>query len=223
MAPSSLMRTSWRSARKATLAGVRQEGGQVAGEEHLLLAIADHDPARVPDARANDDPGLSGGERHDRLRAREAAAGLAHGREQVVTTGQRLFEQMRDGLGVGLAGEGVAAIDEFGAEGGVVLDDAVVDDDDIVPAAHVGMGVRVAGGAVGGPARVADARVRGRQRLRVERVLKLGDLAAALGHGGRVSACWQEGDAGRVVAAVFEGRAGRPAEQARPGASRCRR
>ena len=183
---------------------MREEGGEVAGEQHLTFAVADDDSPSVPDARPHDNAGLARGERHHRMRAGQAGAGLAHGVEQVVTGVQALFEQMGDGLGVGLAGEGVAAMEEFGAEGGVVLDDAVVDDDDIAAAAGVGMGIRVAGGAVGGPARVSDAGSRGRQGVRAQCVLKRGDLAAALGQGGRVSAFGQEGEAGRVVTAVFE-------------------
>ena len=46
---------------------------------------------------------------------------------------------------------------ELPLEGGVVLDDAVVDDGDGAVAAEVRVGVAVGGGAVRGPARVADA------------------------------------------------------------------
>jgi hypothetical protein len=63
-----------------------------------------------------------------------------------------------DDLGVGLAGEGEAVALELGAEGGVVLDDAVVDDRDRgAAAAEVGMGVAVGRRPVGGPPGVADA------------------------------------------------------------------
>ena len=134
----------------------------------------------------------------------KAGAGLAHGGEEVTTAVQGLFKQVGDGFGVGLALEGVAAFAELGAEGGVVLDDAVVNDDDIVPGAGVRMRVRVAGGAVRGPAGVADAGARGGQRLRADGGIELGDLAAALGDGGLAPGLREEGDAGRVVAAVFE-------------------
>ena len=46
---------------------------------------------------------------------------------------------------------------ELPLEGGVVLDDAVVDDGDLAVAADVRMGIAVVGRAVRGPARVADA------------------------------------------------------------------
>ena len=83
----------------------------------------------------------------------------------------------------------------------VVLDDAVVHDDDLAGAVLVRMGVLFSRPAVRGPARVADA-VDAFERLRVDRLLEVHELA-------RASAALDlpvadDGDARRVVTAIFE-------------------
>ena len=72
-------------------------------------------------------------------------------------------DQHRQHFGVGLAGEGVALVGEELLEGGVVFDDAVVDQGDSAGVVGVGVGVDLGGRAVGGPAGVghADAASRG--------------------------------------------------------------
>jgi hypothetical protein len=62
-----------------------------------------------------------------------------------------------DDLGVGLGDEVVAAGDELGLEGEVVLHDAVVHDNERSGAVAVRVGVLLRGAAVRGPAGVADA------------------------------------------------------------------
>ena len=52
--------------------------------------------------------------------------GRAHGRGEVAVVG--LLDEVRDGLGIGLRGEGVPGRLELGAQLDEVLDDAVVDD-----------------------------------------------------------------------------------------------
>ena len=83
----------------------------------------------------------------------------------------------------------------------VVLDDAVVHDDDLAGAVLVRMGVLFGRPAVRGPARVADA-VDAFERLRVDRLLEVDELA-------RASAALDlpvadDGDARRVVTAIFK-------------------
>ena len=93
--------------------------------------------------------------------------------------------------------------DEFGLEGEVVLDDAVVDDDEGAGAVAVGVGVLFGGAAVGGPAGVADAEGAGDGALGedgfevAEFARCAAELECSVGAAG-------DGDAGRVVAAVFE-------------------
>ena len=88
-------------------------------------------------------------------------------------------------------------------EGEVILDDAVVDDDEGAGAVAVGMGVLFGGTAVGGPAGVADAEGAGEGVVGDEgfEVAELAggaaELHVAVGGAG-------DGDAGGVIAAVFE-------------------
>lgn len=70
---------------------------------------------------------------------------------------QFLLNQMGDDFGVGFGDEFVAGGGELFLEGEVVLDDAVVDDDEVSGAVAVGVGVFFGGAAVGCPAGVSDA------------------------------------------------------------------
>ena len=67
---------------------------------------------------------------------------------------------MGDDLGVRFTGEAMPLGLQRGAQGGVILDDAVVDDGDPAGAVHVRMGVELGRRAVRGPAGVGDARRR---------------------------------------------------------------
>ena len=83
----------------------------------------------------------------------------------------------------------------------IVLDDAVVDDDDLAGAVAVRMGVFLGRPAVRRPARVADAVVAG-ERVGDDHVLEVRQLAGAAPQVDRAVA--DDRDAGRVVAAIFE-------------------
>ena len=130
------------------------ERRDVGGEERLALADPHHQ--RRVAARAHDHVRLVRVDRDQGERALQTAAHQPHGLGEVAAGGELLGEQMGDDLGVRLGGQVVAALGQFGAEGGEVLDDAVVDDGD--PARVVEMRMRVGVGrpAVGGPAGVAD-------------------------------------------------------------------
>src|SRR5688572_19027619 len=84
----------------------------------------------------------------------------------------------------------------------MVLDDAVVDDDDIAGAVCVGMSVNLGRLAVGGPARVADAGAADGQAA-FEPVAQVAQLADVLGDC-QAALSVQHGDAGAVVAAVLQ-------------------
>ncbi len=108
-----------------------------------------------------------------------------------------------DYLRVGLAAERVALAQQVGLELGEVLDDAVVDDGELVVVGEVRVGVGVRGTAVGRPARVADARHAVGKRVRAEVVSQHLQLARALAHlEGAVAV--DDGDARGVVAAVLQ-------------------
>ena len=68
-----------------------------------------------------------------------------------------ILDEVGDDLGVGFGLELVALGDEGLLELEIVLDDAVVDDDEGAGAVAVGVGILFRGPAVGGPAGVADA------------------------------------------------------------------
>ena len=60
-------------------------------------------------------------------------------------------------LGIGITGEFVSFVREFLLELGVVLNDAIVDHGQFAAGRYMGMGVAVAGFAMGGPAGMPDA------------------------------------------------------------------
>ena len=141
------------------LPGVRDERGDVAGHEHLAIADADHQ--RGVAARRDQHLGGVDVHRDQGERAVQGAADGGHAGRQVTggrAVGDRLAEQVRDHLGVGVAAELDARTPRVRRRSGhEVLDDPVVDDGD--PPVHVGVRVRVAVGrtAVGGPAGVSHA------------------------------------------------------------------
>jgi hypothetical protein len=84
----------------------------------------------------------------------------------------------------------------------VVLDDAVVDDDDVAATVLVGMGIDVAGTAVGGPARVTDA-----HRALGQAVLQAGGESAELAHAladDEPAINAEDSEAGAVIAAILQ-------------------
>ncbi len=111
-----------------------------------------------------------------------------------------VVDQVDEHLGVGLAPKLVALGDEALLVGGVVLDDAVVDERKSSAGRHVRVRILIGREAVRGPARVADAE-RAFERLVFEGVFEPFHLADLLAHG---EPAVHHGDADRVVAAVFE-------------------
>src|SRR5881394_886578 len=108
---------------------------------------------------------------------------------------------MRDDFRVGLGNERVTLLLQFALEIEIVLDNAVVDDDDLARAVAVRVRVLFSGTAVRRPPRVADA-ILARQRIQRDDVLELRELAGAAAE--LDGAVMDDGDACRVVAAVFE-------------------
>src|SRR5262249_39838219 len=122
------------------------------------------------------------------------------------------LDQVGDDLGVGLRGELVALGLQVAAELGVVLDDPVEDDVDLVLTVAMGMGVLLGRPAVGGPARVTEADGRrgrgdGDRPAPVRGVLLHGDAQvreiADSAHAVDL-AVRDHRNAGRVIASVLE-------------------
>ena len=103
------------------------------------------------------------------------------------------------GIGVGL--ENIALGLKIGAQFGVILDDAVVHDRDLL-SAHVRMRVALGGHTVRRPARMRDTEQPLDLDL-VEQLLQLGDLADRT-DSLQMGIVLADRDAGRVVATVFE-------------------
>ena len=155
------------------VAGVMEDSWDVGGEE--VLALADADDGGWTHAGGDELVGLVGGEDADGEGSGEVFDGAADGFFEgdggsrgfgVAVRGtcggggvdQLLLDQMGDDFGVGLGDELVAGGGELFFEGDVVLDDAVVDDDEGAGAVAVGVGVLFRRATVGGPASVADAK-----------------------------------------------------------------
>ena len=125
------------------------------------------------------------------------------------------LDQVGDDLGIGLGAEPVALELEVASQLGVVLDDAVGDDLDLVVAVSVRVGVLLGDASVGGPAGVRQADRRQRRRNRDRAAVAVGpgaiepDGGAEVGqvaHGphGIDPPVLEQRDAGRVIASVLE-------------------
>ena len=91
---------------------------------------------------------------------------------------------------------------EFIAQLGEILDDAVVDDRDLLILAHMRMGISVGRAAVGCPAGVTDPGRRPGQRILAEQDLEVDELACLLAH--LEASVRDDRDPRRVITAVFE-------------------
>ena len=109
-----------------------------------------------PCARRRSSPGRSA----ERISQGTDAAQLRHALRTASSSGRRpssALDEVRDDFGVGFGDELVALVLELVLQLEVVLDDAVVDDDDLAGAVAVRVRVFFGRPAVRGPARVADA------------------------------------------------------------------
>ena len=113
-----------------------------------------------------------------------------------------LLDQVGDDFGVGLGGELVAFGDQLLLQRDIVLDNAVVDDDDLAGAVAMGMGVLFRGTPVRGPAGVADA-VGAVERLQADDLFQVAQLAFSAANL-QASAIAGNRDARRVVAAILQ-------------------
>ena len=137
--------------------GEGQQGGQVAGQVHLSLAVPDADSSRVTDAEGHHGVRVAGVEGGDGVSASELDGGLADRIRKGRALGQTLLDEMSDYLRVGGGVEGVPRAQKPFLELQVVLHDSVVDHDHPVGAVGMGVGVGFGGSAVGGPPGVAEA------------------------------------------------------------------
>ena len=193
-------------------ARVPEEGRNRRGDE--VLVVADADDQRALLAGAHDRVRLVRGDRGEGVVATQLEVGEPRRLGQVARAEQVevLLDQVRDDFRVGLRREDVALGLERVTKLDVVLDDAV--EDDVHAPRAVGVRVRVALGrlAVGGPARVADARGRdldaGRERGAAAVRLGVHGLAQPAEVPDRADrldlAVGQQGHPGGVIAPVLQ-------------------
>ena len=157
---------------------------------------------RAPTTR----PGWSSCIAEQSERTLEAADDRAERRGQVAVGRDVLAPQQdRGGLGVGLAPERESVGEQFGLDLGEVLDDAVVDDGQLVVVGEVRVRVGVGRPAVGGPARMADAGLAIGEGVGLEVLAQHLELAGALAHA-EAAVAVDDRDARGVIAAVLEPR-----------------
>ena len=136
--------------------GVLDNGRHVAGQEAASLAIAQNQ--RTVLTHGDELVRLVGTEDTQRVGAFDPPEYPAHSLQDVhLVRLIKVFNELGHHLRVGLRGKWDPLLHQERLQLRIVLDDAVVHHGDLAAAADLGMGVDVAGGAVGGPAGVADA------------------------------------------------------------------
>src|SRR5579872_1213465 len=187
------------------LARVREQRRNVAGAEHF--SVAQTDDERVVGARHDDLVGRVDGENRDGVSAAHAREGGAYGMNQrYLGRREGRVEQVREDLAVRVAAKARTTGLELLPQGGMVFDDAVVDERHL--AGRVRVRVVLAGASVRRPARMADPG-RAREGRLAERRVEVGEFAHGaddLDPAGRRTPLWRrvDGDARRVVAAILE-------------------
>ena len=159
------------------LAGHGGECQCVGPHEHF--AVAETYGQRRAVAGGDDEFGVAGEQHRQGVGAFQAGEGGARRVGRGHAAGEQEIEQLHDRFGVGFGMEHLAECLEFGAEFGVIFDNAVMDDGNTRGA--VRMRVGFGGRAMGGPARVADA-CRALQGLPVEHGGEIGESCPR--HGG---------------------------------------
>ena len=89
---------------------------------------------------------------------------------------EMFFEKMRDNFGVGFGGEFVALFDEFPLQSEIILDDAVMRNNDAPFAIAMGMSILFRGASVGRPTRMPEPELP-RHGLLLEQLLEIFEFA----------------------------------------------
>ena len=157
------------------VARVAEDRGDVRRDEELAVAEADDDRRAVADG--DDLFRIVGRDQHQREQPAHQQQRAPHRVLEAVVLHLAL-DEVRDDLGVGLGDERVPLALQLLLQIEIVLDDAVVDDDDLAGAVAVRMRVLLGRPAVRRPARVADAVVAG-ERIGADDLLEVRQLAGA--------------------------------------------
>ena len=174
------------------------QGGGVAGQEVLLGAHAEHQG--TAQAGADQDVGILRADDGQAVGAFKQRQRRTHRLDKVALVAPG--DEVGDDLGVGVAAEDDAVVQQAPPQRGAVLDDAVVNDGDAAVAADVRVGVGVGGRPVRRPARVADPHAAGGGPL-PQAGDQVGDAAGPLAHV-HLARPGQRRQARAVVAAVLQ-------------------
>ena len=181
---------------------MRKQRGDVAGKQHFLFAVPDDYAARVAELERDYLVRLLPAHHHDRICAFHSSCHGAHRIFKRAAFAHVRFDEIRNALGVRLRIELVSFGYEFLLQFQVVLEYAVVHDQNIAGAIGVRVSVEVGRPAVRRPARMPDAAVAVRQAI-PQFAAELGQLArrlVQLRHTGFV----QHRDPRAVVATILE-------------------
>uniref|UniRef100_E6QK49 Uncharacterized protein n=1 Tax=mine drainage metagenome TaxID=410659 RepID=E6QK49_9ZZZZ len=189
------------------IAGVVEDAGDVGGDEELVFAESDDD--WWAEAGGDDLVGFAARKYAESEGSGKAFYGAAYGLFEgdglagFLGLVLHLFDEMSDDLRVGFGDEDVALRGEFTLEFEVVLDDAVVNDDDAPGAVAVGMGVLFGGSSVSGPSGMSDA-VGASERMEAEHLFDVAQFAGGASNGEFFFAGAADGNASGIIAAIFE-------------------
>ena len=181
-------------------ARVTQDGSDITGNEIAPLPVTQNQRAVLSDG--DDLVGTVGAQDAQGVGSLDAVEHPAHGLEQVAVV--EVLDELGHHLGVGLRGEGDPLVHEEGLQLGVILDDPVVDHSNLSAAAHLRVGVDVAGGPVGGPAGVSHPRSAVQVRAPVELVGEHLEPPLGLSDGQRPRLPVEHRHPGGVVPPVFQ-------------------
>ena len=179
---------------------VAQQRRHVGGDEVLSVAVAQQQRRVL--AGGNETVRRVGADDAQRVGALHGGEHAVHCLEHVAAGGVIVVQQLGHHLRVRLGAEGVALGGELGAEQGVVLDDAVVDNGEQAALADLGMGVDVVGLAMGGPAGMAHAQRTGEGAALLRQIGQRLQAASGLADLQALGAA--DSHARRVVAAVLQ-------------------
>lgn len=188
--------------------GVGDDGADIAGEEVLPLADAEHEGAAAP--RSDEDSGEVDVHEGDAVGTFDLFQGEAQGLDEafagrIAPFAPEAFVVLADEMGedfrVGLGLESVALGAQFFLDGLVVLDDPIMHEDEAAALVGVRVGVFVGNAAVGGPACMGDP-LRALYRLAINEFRKIGDASFAFTDG--ESRAVDRGDSSGIVPAILQ-------------------
>ena len=179
-------------------AGMADEGGNIGSEEILPSAHAQNQRAGVLDG--DQLTGVLITDHTQGVGTLQAGNGFHHSPLQVTSIIQ--IQQMYNHFCIGFAVKNKTFLHQFRPKLGIILDNAVMNHGKMTVVGQVGVGIGDGGGAVGGPAGMADAAEAGDVFAVIGAPIQVLQIAAALF--GNDPSLMLHGDASRVIATIFQ-------------------